>query len=550
MDKHEAARILEEIALYLEIEGENPFKVRAYHNAAKALEGLNEDLLQVVQEKRLEEIPGIGERIAKKITALVNKGELPYYKKLKQKLKITSIEELTQACQEGKVAELAGFGEKTQSNILRSINRLKIYGRRVLWWHACRPAYSILDKLLSLKDVQKAEVAGSFRRKLETIGDLDFIVASPNAQKIMDWFTRQASVMMIQAKGPTKSSVRLKGGIQADLRVVPLEQFPYALLYFTGSKDFNISLRQRANHLGYTLNEYDLSPLEGTKKRRKACASEADIFQALKLEYIPPELREGYGEIEAAERGKLPVLVEEGDIRGIFHCHTTDSDGHNTLQEMAEEAQKLGWEYLGISDHSKASYQANGMDEERLFAQMQKIDTLNRSGKYSVHLFAGLECDILADGTLDFSDDILKELDFVIISAHRRYKQDEKTLTSRLIRAIENPYSTMVGHLTGRLLLHREPSPVNVPKVIDACIANHKIIELNAHPYRLDMDWRFWHQAAEKGAMCCINPDAHSTDELRYYVAGIQVARKGWLEKRHVLNTQSLLKIKKNLNNK
>jgi DNA polymerase (family 10) len=393
-------------------------------------------------------------------------------------------------------------------------------------------------------------VAGSFRRKLETIGDLDFIVASPNAQKIMDWFTRQASVMMIQAKGPTKSSVRLKGGIQADLRVVPLEQFPYALLYFTGSKDFNISLRQRANHLGYTLNEYDLSPLEGTKKRRKACASEADIFQALKLEYIPPELREGYGEIEAAERGKLPVLVEEGDIRGIFHCHTTDSDGHNTLQEMAEEAQKLGWEYLGISDHSKASYQANGMDEERLFAQMQKIDTLNRSGKYSVHLFAGLECDILADGTLDFSDDILKELDFVIISAHRRYKQDEKTLTSRLIRAIENPYSTMVGHLTGRLLLHREPSPVNVPKVIDACIANHKIIELNAHPYRLDMDWRFWHQAAEKGAMCCINPDAHSTDELRYYVAGIQVARKGWLEKRHVLNTQSLLKIKKNLNNK
>lgn len=276
-------------------------------------------------------------------------------------------------------------------------------------------------------------------------------------------------------------------------------------------------------------------------------ATEGDIYKALGLAFIPPELRENQGEFESAAQGPLPRLVDEDDIRGAFHVHTTDSDGHNTLEEMAGAAQKLGWEYLGISDHSKASFQANGLNEERLESQIEQIHRLNRSKKFSLHLFSGLECDILPNGSLDCSDELLKKLDFVIVSVHSSFKLNEAAMTRRLIRAIEHPSSTMVGHVTGRLLLQRESYAINLPKIIDACIANGKIMELNAQPMRLDMDWRLWHAASEKGLMCCINPDAHHAMDLQFVRAGVNIARKGWLEKGMILNTRPLKEVMKRL---
>lgn len=568
MNVHEIAQILDEIAFLLEIQGENAFKVRAYHNGARALESLDEDLSLLIEEERLEEVPDIGAGIAEKIATLFQTGKLPYYEKLRKQvpagllellhvqglgakkvkrlydeLKIRNLEQLTKACEQGKVAKLEGFGKKTEENILKNIDQLQAYRQRMLWWDACAHALPMEEALAKLGHVQQVAVAGSFRRKCETVGDLDFLVASAHPKEIMQWFISQPSVETVQSHGATKSSVRLKGGLQADLRVVPQNEYGPALLYFTGSKEFSILLRKRAQQMGYTLNEYGLTPQKG--KKVITGKSEEAMFKALKLAYIPPELRESEEAIEAAEKGKLPKLVHPEDIRGVFHCHTTASDGHNTLEEMAQAAEALGWEYLGIADHSKSSVQANGLDEKRLLEQIEQIDKLNQTLK--IHLFAGVECDILKEGRLDFSDDILKQLDYVVASVHSSFQLSEAAMTKRLIKAIENPYVTILGHVSGRLLLRREPYALNLPKVIDACIANETYMELNAHPMRLDMGWRFWHKAAEKGLQCCINPDAHRTSDLDYYLAGINSARKGWLEKSHILNTCTLAQVKKRL---
>jgi DNA polymerase (family X) len=571
MDKHDVARILDEIGVLLELKGENPFKIRAYHNAARAIENLDRDLKKIIEEGGLEEIPGIGESIAEKITVLVKTGHLSYYEKLKksippgllellkvpglggkkvktlyQKLRIKTTADLVKACEKGRIAKLKGFGLKTQNNILGGIAKIKTYGKRIWWWKAMEIGEPIVEKLSELKGVTQVEIAGSVRRKLETIGDLDFLVACSKPSTVMDWFTKQPWVEKVLSKGPSKSSVRLKQNVQADIRVIPEDQYGFALLYFTGSKEHNIKIRNRANKMGLSLSEYGLEPISKKHKavRLPKKPTEADIYKVLGLDYIPPELREDMGEVEAAEKGKLPVLVEEKDIRGVFHCHTTESDGHNTLEEMAAAAEKLKWEYLGISDHSKSSFQANGMDEKRLFKQLEKIQKLNRSKKFSTHVFAGIECDILDKGKLDFPNDVLKELDFVIVSIHRSFNLDEKTMTARIIKAVENPYMSMLGHVTGRLLLKRDPYKVDVLKVIDACIANGKIIELNAHPMRLDMDWRLWHKASERGLKCSINPDAHSTGDLEYYRAGVNIARKGWLGKKDIINTLPLVKVR------
>lgn len=388
----------------------------------------------------------------------------------------------------------------------------------------------IVEELKKLDYVEQAEIAGSFRRCMETIGDLDFIVASSNPVPIMEWFCSQNFVASITAKGRTKSSIRHHTGIQMDLRVVPKKQYPYALLYFTGSKAHNIKLRKRALKMGYQLNEYGLSGA-------KIVGSEKEIYQQLDLPYVVPELREDQGELASK---KLPVLLEPEDIRGVFHCHTTASDGHNTLEEMAQKAVEFGWEYLGISDHSKSSFHAGGLDEKRLEAQVEQIRKMNQSKRFDVHLFAGTECDILKDGSLDYSNEVLKELDFVIISIHQDLQLDEKTMTKRLIKAIENPYTTMVAHLTARLLLRQEPIALDIAKVIDACIANGKLIEINGNPWRMEMDWRWWKKAKEKGLQAVINPDAHSAEALWFYKTGVHVARKGWLTKEDVVNTYSL----------
>ncbi len=581
MDRVEIADVLREIGVMLELRGENAFKVRAYSSGARALENLEEDLGVLIAEERLDQVSGIGKALAEKIVRLHETGELPLYLELKaslpaglfdmlevpglgpkkikaiySELGITTLEELSAACSEGRVSALEGFGKKSEEKILSGIRNREAYAKRHLWWEAFQVAEPILDGLRGLPEVERAEHAGSLRRCLETVGDLDFIVAAGDARPVMDWFTGQEAVTEVTASGETKSSIRLQGGLQADLRVVPADQFAFALHHFTGSKDHNVKMRQRALSFGFSLSEWGLTAEEGKPARKEGgrsrnpkpgtpddpstIRSEAELFGFLGLEEIPPELREGLDEIEAAEAGELPSLVEASDLRGAFHNHTTASDGRHSLQEMVRAAEDLGWDYIGIADHSKASFQANGLNEERLARQLEEIRKFNASGKSKVHVFAGVECDILPDGRMDLDDSILAELDYVVASVHSSFSKTQEEMTSRIIRAIEHPSVTMIGHLTGRLLLAREGYRVDYAKIIDAAAANKVILEINGHPRRLDMDWRYWKRAAARGVMTSINPDAHSVDGLRFVRTGILVARKGWLTKESVLNTRSV----------
>ena len=572
MDKKDIVEVLERIGTMMEIKGENPFKVRAYFSGARTLQTMEEDLGTVIEEERLGDVPGIGKALTEKIETLFATGELKFYddliasvpsglldllevpglggkkiKALHEQLEIDSIESLTEACNEGKVAELKGFGEKTQEKILSGIKNREAYSARHLWWKARKVADRILPGLEGLPQVERVEAAGSLRRGMETVGDLDFLVASSEPAPIMEWFTSMEGIAEVTAHGDTKSSVRLEDGMQADLRVVPGEQFFFALHHFTGSKDHNVRMRQKALSLGLSLSEWGLRPEEEKDSSRKAGPVEAnceeDIFKALGLQYVPPALREGMGEVEAAESNELPELLEYSDLKGCFHNHTTASDGRNTLEEMAAEADARGWEYLGIADHSKSSFQANGLDEERLARQVEAIRELNDSGKFRCRVFAGSEVDVLSGGKLDFEDSVLESLDYVVASVHNGLTQDEETMTARIITALEHPRVTMFGHLSARLLLRREPSRMNVAKIIDAAIANGKILELNANPMRLDLDWRHWRRAAEKGLLCCINPDAHAVEQFDYQLAGVHAARKGWLTAENVLNTRTLEEI-------
>lgn len=586
MDKAAVARIFDEIAVFLELRGENPFKTRAYANAARTIDGLERDLKELVETGDIERVPGLGKALVEKVTTLVRTGRLKFYDDLKasippgliemlevpglgpkkikaiyEKLDINTLPELVKACEDGRVAELAGFGAKTQAKIIDGIRNREAYSRRHLWWEARRVADPILEGLHALPEVVRAEHAGSLRRGLETVGDLDFIVGSHAPGPVMEWFTAMAEIQEVTAKGETKSSVRLVGGLQADLRVVPPQQFAFALHHFTGSKDHNVLMRQRALARGYSLSEWGVVPRTdaesggGEVEPKKTVGrvssveveTEEELFRFLGLNFIPPELREGIDEIQRAEKEPLPRLLEPGDLRGVFHNHTTASDGHNTLSEMATAAVNLGWEYLGIADHSKSSIQANGLDEGRLEKQVEEIRLFNESGKCPLHVFAGVECDILPDGRLDLDEDTLRKLDYVVVSVHSAFAQSEEAMTKRIIRAIEHPYVTMLGHVTGRLLLVREGYKVNHGKIIDAAIANGVIVEINAHPRRLDMDWRFWQRASERGLLTSINPDAHTCDGLGCFHAGVMNARKGWLGREHVLNTRSLVQVREYL---
>lgn len=584
MNKTEIAAVLTEIGTLLELKGENPFKIRAYQSGARLLEGLSEEeIAQRVEAGSLEEVKGIGEALAQKIAELHRTGRLEFYEKLQasvpaglvemlsipglgakkvralqDKLGVDSIAKLKAACDEGKVAALDGFGEKSQEKILSGIRNREAYGRRHLWLEAHEAGAPILAGLRKLPAVRQVESCGSLRRRMETVGDLDFLVATTEPAPVVAWFVGQPEVQEITAQGELKASVRLKSGLQADLRLVPPEQFVFALHHLTGSKDHNVQMRHRALERGLSMSEWGLFPADekhgSTAEVKKAgsagpksltAKTEADLFKALGLPFIPPELREGLGEIEAAEKGGLPELVTEADIRGVFHNHTTASDGHNTLEEMTAAAEALGFEYLGIADHSKSSFQARGLDEARLEEQIAAIRRLNASKKFKTHVFSGTECDILPDGKLDFSAAMLAQLDYVVVSVHSSFRQEREVMTKRIIRAIEQPHVTMLGHLTGRLLLEREAYDVDVDKVIDAAVANGVIIELNASPMRLDMDWRHWRKAAEKGLLTSINPDAHRTAQLDYFRVGVGAARKGWLTKEQVFTTRPLAAVQK-----
>ena len=576
MEKDKVAEILVEIGTLLELKGENPFKTRAYSNGARVIEGLSEPLAKIVAEKRLGEIKGIGAALEQKITELVETGKLNYYDELKasippgllemlkisglgpkkiqalnKQLGLDSIEKLELACQAGKVAQLAGFGEKTQANILEGIARKRAYASKHLLSTVWLVAEPLLENLRQHPDVIRCSPAGSLRRFKEVIGDIDLLVSSKSGQAVIKFFVSQDGVVKVLAQGETKASVVLEGGIQCDLRVVSDAEFPFALAYFTGSKEHNIVMRQRAIQRGLRLNEYGLFKSKEETRDAKwlvACDTEEDIFTKLDLVFVPPELREDHGEFAAAESNNLPKLVEWSDLKGALHNHSNWSDGHDSLEEIADYMEGLGLEYWAITDHSKASFQANGLDTTRLRQQVSEIKKLNArladQGR-DFRLLTGSEVDILKD-RLDFEDEVLAELEVVVASLHVPSSSEAEN-TKRLIRAAENPFVHILGHLTGRLLLEREPYPVNVYAVIDACAATGTWIEMNCNPYRMDLDWRHWPYAKSKGVKCVINPDAHRNVHAGFLRLGAGVARKGWLEKVDVINTLSLKTLVKQL---
>ncbi len=559
--REQVAELLEEIALLLEIQGENPFKIRAYRNGAEVVRTYPGDIIAKAEADDLGGIKGIGDALAQKIHELATTGKLEFYENLRagfpetifdlfdiqglgakkvkalyETLGVGSVAQLKAAAEAGQVATLPGFGKKSEEKILESIAFRESNADRFRQNEVASSVDHILDYLRAFPGTSQLSVAGSFRRGKETLHDLDFIVATSDARAATDYFVAAPFVASVIAHGETKASIRLETGVQCDLRAVPNEAYPFALQYFTGSKEHNVAMRGRALKRGFTLNEYRLAPTGDGGTEAPEINSEADLYNVLGLAFIEPELRENGGELEAAETGGLPDLIKTENLRGTFHNHTTASDGAATLSEMAAAALDLGLEYLGIADHSKASFQANGLDEKRLAAQVAEIGELNAGFDGSFRLFSGTECDILKDGSLDFDDDTLAQLDYVVASVHSVFNLPEAEMTERIIRAMENPHVTMLGHLTGRLLLKRDPYAVDIPAVIEAAAETGTIIELNASPWRLDMDWRWWRLAKEKGVRCAINPDAHSAAGLQDLFFGIRAARKGWLGRADVIN--------------
>jgi len=557
MKKEEVSAILEEISFLLELKGENPFKVRAYYNAARAIKGLERSLEEVVRQGELRRIKGIGEALSKKISQLVTTDHLPYYEELKttvpaglremvripqlgpkkakaiyEKLGITTIGELEYACHENRLKDIPGFGAKTQENILRGIELLKRYQGRLLYGDVVALAEQFTRSVAGVKGVLKASLAGSMRRRNEVVKDIDLVVAVRDGGAIGEGLISLPQIEEVIAQGEMEIRVRLSSGIPADLRMVSLKEFPFALHHLTGSKEHNIAVRGRAKKMGMKINEYGL--FVGGKSI--PCQGEEDIYRALGLDFIPPELREGRGEVEAAAEGKLPDLLDAADIKGTFHVHTASSDGSNSISGLAEEAQRLGLGYLGITDHSRSAAYAGGLKEGALKKQLKEIDELNRAYK-GFRIFKGIEMDILPDGSLDYGAEVLTGFDFVIGAIHSHFQMGEKEMTQRIIRAMETRRLTIFAHPTGRLLLAREPYQMDIEAVIAAASRRGVVLELNANPHRLDLDWRWLKYAKDHGVRISINPDAHNLQGLQDIFIGVGIARKGWLEYRDVINT-------------
>lgn len=577
METARIAQILDEMGTILEIKGENPFRCRAYHNAAQVLGNLPADLSEMIADGSLAEVPGIGETMLAKIAQLATTGNLPAYDKLREEmppgilallrvpglgpkkikvlwesLKVQSLNDLRAACEAGSIAQLKGFGAKTAANILEGIAFLEKSGGRILLSEALLLVGPIFEAVRSFPGVIRAEVCGSLRRRAETIGDLDILFSAQNPAPILSNFVKLPGAARVLAHGSTKASVlwptfKSDHFVQCDLRGVEDSQFPFALHYFTGSKAHNIAMRKRAIAHGYSLNEYALAGEQGDAP----CKTEADLFQALGLAEIPPELRENTGEIDAAEQGTLPRLLTAADLTGTFHCHTSaedgGSDGHNTLQEMAEAAREAGLAYLGIADHSRSERIQNGLSVERVHEQWARIDKLNKSYGKTFRLFKGTECDILPDGSLDYPDDVLAGFDYVVASVHSNFRMSRADMTARIIKAVSNPRVTMLGHPTGRLLLARDSYALDLDSVIDAAAQAGTMIEINANPHRLDMDAPHCRRARLKGVKIVINPDAHATAGIADLAFGVCVARRAWLTAADVFNTAPVEKIAKQL---
>jgi len=571
MKNQEIAKIFYEIASFLEMEGAD-FRPQAFKKAAINLETLEEPVEEIYKKggaKSLKEIPGVGKSIAEKIEEYLETGKIKYYEQLKkktpvnmeelirieglgprkvrvlyQKLEIRNIRDLERAAKSHRVSHLFGFGEKTEKNILEGIEFLKRSKGRFLLGDILSQVKEIYEKLEDLKEVEKIDYAGSIRRMKETIGDVDFLVISKNPKRVMGFFVSLPNVIKIWGKGMTKASVRVKGGFDMDIRVVPKKSYGSALQYFTGSKEHNIVTRKIAIDRGLKLSEY------GLFRGRKMIAgkNEEEIYKKLGMEWMPPEMRENQGEVEAALQHKLPKIIGYKDIKGDLHCHSNWNGGANSIEEMAKAAQKMGYEYVGIADHTKFLRIEHGLDEKRLGQRNEEIDKLNagfRRKNLKFKILKGAETNILSDGSIDIKDEALAKLDYVIAGVHSSFKMEKEKMTERIIRAMRNPNVDIISHPTGRLIQRRDEYPIDFDKILRVAKETGTILEINSHPERLDLNDQNIRRAKEAGVKMVINTDSHQKDQFRFIEFGIAQARRGWAEKEDIINTQSLERFSK-----
>jgi DNA polymerase (family 10) len=566
MDNKAIAGILYETADLLEIDGQDSFRVRSYRNAAEAIEALPQQVADLIQEpKKLLAIQGIGKGMLANLQMLFKDGHVEVHAELLKKYRpsmlellkiqglgpktialiwsahqVSDLEGVEKLAREGKIRELPRMGEKQEQKLLKAIEDYRRIAGRFLLDTAEQLSEKLVEYLLAAKGVEKVTPAGSLRRGRETVGDLDILVTGPVCidatarQSLIEYLIRFPGLMDVIAKGENKVSFRHRNGMQVDVRLLPPESFGAAMQYFTGSKAHNVTLRQRALKMGFTLNEYSLAELEGGKP--VAGRTEEEIYSKLNLDFIPPELRENCGEIEAAAGHTLPMLLEQSDIRGDVHMHTVETDGRNTIEEMAEAARERGYEYMAITDHSKNLAFANGLTDERALDHIERIRAAEKKIG-GIRIFAGIEVDILGDGSLDLSDSVLEQLDIVIASVHSQFNQDRAAMTDRLLKAIANPNTSLIGHPTGRLLLRRDAYQFDLDAVLKAA-AKHKVaMELNSYPDRLDLSDVHLRTAKQHGVKIVINTDSHHTSHMEKIRYGITQARRAWLTKDDVLNT-------------
>lgn len=564
MNNREIADTFETVADMLAIRGDHFHRVNAYRRASENIRELNRDLAVIMANDGLTDIPGIGKTLAEKIEEMITTDRLEFYHRLSEEipptlvemlnveglgpkrvkqiydsLGVSNLKELQEAAREGKLRNLPGLGAKSEARILSGLAALAAHGdERTPLGIAWPMANSIVNKLQQLPTVEKVEIAGSLRRMRESIGDVDILVATDNSGPVMDFFCEMENVESILGKGPTKSSVVLLNGVQADLRVLPKERWGTSLSYFTGSKNHNVRLRELALKKGYSLNEYAFTPQDGGQEI--LCATEEEVYSTLDLPYILPVLREDQGEIEAALDGELPSLIQVDDIRADLHMHSTWSDGQMSILEMAQAADERGLQYIVISDHSVSLGIANGLTVERLLKQADEIREVNDEMGPEFRVFHGTEMEIRANGELDYSDDILKQLDFVIASPHIGLRQPKEQITERLLRAIENQYVHMIAHPTGRLIPDRRGADVDMERIIAAAAANRTILEVNANPQRLDLSAKHVRLAIELGAKMAINTDAHHSDHFQFLHYGVATAQRGWASVDHIVNSWSV----------
>lgn len=570
VDSAKICLIFREMADFLSIKGENPFRVRAYEKAAETLEHLPGDLEELHRGGRLADIPGIGKGMLEKIDTILNTGRLPAHEKLKIEIpegvrellfipeigpktvkllhgtaKVANISDLEQSVKSGKLRDLPGMGAKTEENILRGIRLYRTSRARILLGKALPIVEEIVAELKNKAStwIERISPAGSLRRGKETIGDIDILVSSANSHPIMDAFVQLSPVEEVLAKGETKSSILTRQRLQMDLRVILADSFGAALQYFTGSKSHNINLRERAIKRGLKINEYGVFTQSGKKLGGK---EEKEVYNLLDLPLIPPELREDRGEVEAAEAGKLPKLLENHEIKGDLHIHSQASDGTASIEDLIEKAKEKGYEYIAICDHSSSLRIGGGLSEKMLLAQIKEIRNIN-SHLSDFQLLAGSEVDIKKDGSLDYPDDILEQLDIVVAALHTGFKQDKKTITDRVVKALQNPFVRIFAHPTGRLLGEREPYAIDLDKVLEVAKDKGIWLEINAQPQRLDLTDVWVMEAKKRGVKLAINTDAHNLQGLDLMTFGVVTARRGWLESSDVINTVSLEDLLKTL---